>query len=70
MFGRFSRQYWKRNKWHNGRGRRSAFGGKVKSMHEIDALAKKIETHEKHESSAADAMLESEWQKVEKKPKN
>jgi len=67
MFGRFSRQYWKRNKTRN---RRSPFGGTVKSMEEIDALSQRISEHELTESHEADAMLNSEWEKVEKKHKN
>ena len=67
MFGRFSRKYWRRNKTRN---RRSVFGGTVKSMEEIAALSHHISEHELAESCAADEMLNSEWEKVEKKHKN
>jgi hypothetical protein len=67
MFGRFSKQHWRRRSTRN---RRSAFGGTVKSMEEIAALNEKISEHEKRESHIADTMLDSEWEKVEKKPKN
>ena len=70
MFGRFSRQHWKRNSSRSNRGRRSPFGGEVKSMAEINALSAKIKAHEKKEALAADKMLDAEWEKVEKKPKN
>ncbi len=67
MFGGFTRQYWKRKSTRN---RRSAFGGTVKSMEEIAELGRKISVHEKKESNIADQMLDSEWEKVEKKSKN
>ncbi len=67
MFGRFTRKYWRRNKTRN---RRSPFGGTVKSMEEISALSQRISERELVESHEADAMLNSEWEKVEKKHKN
>lgn len=67
MFGRFSRKYWKRS---SARNRRSAFGGTVKSMEEIQQLSRRISEHEKKESHVADQMLDSEWEKVEKKTDN
>ena len=39
-------------------------------MAEINALSAKIKAHEKKEALAADKMLDAEWEKVEKKPKN
>lgn len=66
MFGRFSRQYWKRN---STRKRRSPFGGTVKSMEEVNELNRQILAHEKKEARVADQILDSEWEKVEKKQK-
>ncbi len=66
MFGRFSRQYWKRN---STRKRRSPFGGTVKSMEEVNELNRQILAHEKKEAHVADQILDSEWEKVEKKQK-
>jgi len=57
MFGRYSKQYWKRK-------RRSPFGGEVKSMEEVNALSRKILDHEKKESSEADIMLDQELKKL------
>lgn len=70
MFGRFSRQYWKKHTRRNSRRHRSFFGGEIKSMAEVDALSAKIQAHEKQESQVADVMLDREWKKVEKKHKN
>lgn len=70
MFGRFSRQYWKKNNSRTTSGRKSALGGEIKSMEEIAELTQKIADHEKQESHAADAMLESAWETVEKKRKS
>jgi hypothetical protein len=67
MFGGFSRQYWKRN---STRKRRSPFGGTVKSMEEVNELSRKILAHEEKEAKVADQMLDSEWEKVEKKQKS
>lgn len=64
MFGRFSRQYWKRK---SSRKRRSPFGGTIKSMEEVNELSRKISAHEEHESRVADQILDTEWEKVEKK---
>jgi hypothetical protein len=52
------------------RKRRSPFGGTVKSMEEVQELNRKILAHEEQEAGVADAMLDSEWEKVEKKKKN
>ncbi len=66
MFGQFSRKHWKQKSSH---GRRSPFGGVVKSMEEVDALNRQILAHEKKEEAVADKMLDTEWKKVEKKIK-
>lgn len=67
MFGRFTRQYWKKNSAYK---RRSPFGGTVKSMDEVRELNQKILEHERKEAQVAEQMLDSEWEKVEKKQKS
>lgn len=67
MFGRFTRRYWNRNSTQK---RRSPFGGVVKSMDEVNELNQKILEHEQKEARVAEQMLNSEWEKVEKKQKS
>lgn len=52
---RFYKQFWKRRK-----SRKSAFGGTIKSKEEIDALSKKINSHEAKEFEA----FEEDFDKV------
>lgn len=36
-------------------------------MEEVNELSRKISAHEEHESRVADQILDTEWEKVEKK---
>lgn len=54
---RFYKQYWKRKK-PQGNGKRSAFGGIVKSHQEVRELNEKIRAHEADELAAYESQME------------